>query len=49
MFGVDSTELLVIAVIALLVIGRQYWRRLVNRGRGPGGPGVLVPREKILT
>jgi hypothetical protein len=46
--GILVSVLLIIAV-ALLVIGRQYWRRLVNRGRGPGGPGVLVPREKILT
>jgi hypothetical protein len=38
--------LLMIAVV-LLVIGRQYWRRLVNRPRRERD--VVVSREKILT
>lgn len=42
LFGV----MLAIAV-ALLVIGRQYWRRLASRPRRESG--VVLPREKILT
>ncbi|HEY0167429.1 MAG TPA: hypothetical protein VGB75_10345 [Jatrophihabitans sp.] len=42
LFGV----LLAIAV-ALLVIGRQYWRRLASRPRRESG--LVLPREKIFT
>jgi hypothetical protein len=38
---------LLLIAVALLVIGRQYWRRLLNRSRR--ARAVVVPREKILT
>ena len=38
---------LLLLAVALVVIGRQYWRRLIDRnGRAPEGPAA--PREKIL-
>jgi hypothetical protein len=33
--------------LGLLVIGRQYWRRLASRPRRK--PNLVLPREKILT
>jgi hypothetical protein len=39
--------MLLIIAAALLIIGRQYWRRLLNRPRR--AHEVVVPREKILT
>ena len=39
---------LVLLAVALLVIGRQYWRRLINRPRH-APEEFMPPREKILT
>jgi hypothetical protein len=41
------TGVLLLIAVALLVIGRQYWRR--PHDRRPPPPDVVAPREKILT